>query len=93
MAIDYELIKAMRQKTQAPVDTIGCSETADKTADPKTQRFETLISLMLSAQTRDEITYNAIVNLRTKLKYKCTPKGILNEPELTHDCNQKSNVS
>ncbi|KAJ1918178.1 alpha,alpha-trehalase nth1, partial [Tieghemiomyces parasiticus] len=45
----YDRIKAYRAIHEAPVDTMGCERLADQTiADPKTYRFQTLVSLMLS---------------------------------------------
>jgi len=73
----------------APVDTMGCAVTGNKDANPKTFRFETLVSLMLSAQTKDAITFDAVNQLRTRLAGGCTPDGILNEPDLAHDCIKK----
>jgi endonuclease-3 len=53
-----------RRESNAPVDTMGCSKVGD-TTDPKIYRFQTLIALMLSAQTRDEMTAKAIDSLKT----------------------------
>jgi len=33
----------------------------------QTKRFVTLVSLMLSSQTKDEVTHNAVLNLRVAL--------------------------
>ena len=65
---------AFREKSEAPVDTMGCSKVGDKT-DPKLYRFQTLIALMLSAQTKDPITAKAVENLRT-LKGGLTPSSL-----------------
>lgn len=57
-------IIAFRRSSGAPVDTMGCSQLGDR-GDEKLFRFQTLIALMLSAQTKDEVTAQAVANLRT----------------------------
>ncbi|XP_036324623.1 endonuclease III-like protein 1 isoform X1 [Rhagoletis pomonella] len=59
-----ENIRAMRSATDAPVDTMGCHKCSDNEADEKTQRFQKLVALMLSSQTKDEITYEAMQRLK-----------------------------
>ncbi|KAI6137434.1 DNA glycosylase [Pisolithus thermaeus] len=61
----YDAIKAMRSRIPAPVDTMGCDQAQWKEQDPKNSRFATLISLMLSSQTKDEVTDAAVTKLRT----------------------------
>ncbi|KIK24479.1 hypothetical protein PISMIDRAFT_98508 [Pisolithus microcarpus 441] len=61
----YDAIKEMRSKILAPVDTMGCDQAQWKEQDPKNSRFATLISLMLSSQTKDEVTDAAVAKLRT----------------------------
>ncbi|OQR72317.1 endonuclease III protein 1-like [Tropilaelaps mercedesae] len=67
-------VRAMRAKKDAPVDTMGCHMCADPKAEPKERRFQILISLLLSAQTKDEVNFAACGRLRdhgfipTKLK-------------------------
>ncbi|PFH53574.1 hypothetical protein AMATHDRAFT_137126 [Amanita thiersii Skay4041] len=70
----YDTIKEMRSRTVAPVDTMGCDQAQYKEEDPKARpldkqhrRFATLVSLMLSSQTKDEITDTAVSNLRNAL--------------------------
>lgn len=46
-------IRDMRKEKDAPVDTMGCERCSDDDADDKTQRFQILVSLMLSSQTKD----------------------------------------
>lgn len=60
----WDGIEQMRKKNIAPVDTLGCSSLADRTADPKTFRYQTLISLMLSSQTKDTVTGMTMAKLR-----------------------------
>lgn len=46
-------IKDMRKEHVAPVDTMGCEKCADTDADEPTKRFQILVALMLSSQTKD----------------------------------------
>lgn len=56
----YALTREMRNENVAPVDTMGCESLADRAATPRDQRFQTLVSLMLSSQTKDTVTSVAI---------------------------------
>ena len=47
----------MRQINQAAVDTMGCDQEHDAKASEDDKAYHTLISLMLSAQTKDEVTH------------------------------------
>jgi hypothetical protein len=51
----YKKITKMRKETPAPVDTMGCSELADDKSTPEVKRYQSLISLMLSSQTKDQV--------------------------------------
>ncbi|XP_043641860.1 endonuclease III-like protein 1 [Drosophila teissieri] len=72
-----ENIRIMRISRSAPVDTMGCHRCADLKADSKTQRFQNLVALMLSSQTKDQTTYEAMNRLKdrslTPLKVKEIP--------------------
>lgn len=72
-----ENIRIMRNSRTAPVDTMGCHRCADLKADSKTQRFQNLVALMLSSQTKDQTTYEAMNRLKdrglTPLKVKEMP--------------------
>lgn len=90
----YELIKQMRQKGNvagdAPVDTQGCNYLAinesenmelseqEREEKLKTFRYQTLLSLLLSSQTKDQITAAAMRRLQ---EYGCTVDHI-NETSL-----------
>ncbi|KAK2593989.1 alpha,alpha-trehalase nth1 [Conoideocrella luteorostrata] len=67
----YNAVKKMRSSGgaahNAAVDTMGCERLADRTASPKDQRFHTLISLMLSSQTKDTVNAVAMHRLKTEL--------------------------
>ncbi|XP_017120705.2 endonuclease III-like protein 1 [Drosophila elegans] len=72
-----ESIRVMRNSKSAPVDIMGCHRCADSKADAKTQRFQNLVALMLSSQTKDQTTYEAMNRLKdqnlTPLKIKEMP--------------------
>lgn len=56
-------IRSMRSAADAPVDSVGCEKTFDPDDPPEKQRFEVLVSLMLSSQTKDEVTHAATKRL------------------------------
>ncbi|QNQ00523.1 YALIA101S02e20472g1_1 [Yarrowia lipolytica] len=64
----YARVKKMRALVNAPVDTMGCERLVQDGVPAKVQRFQLLISLMLSSQTKDEVTCQAVLNLREFLK-------------------------
>lgn len=61
-----ENIRMVRQKFPAPVDTMGCDQAHTRTDKDVDQRFQVLVSLMLSSQTKDPITWQAVQNLKEK---------------------------
>ena len=74
-----ENIRKVREKFPAPVDSMGCDQslhTNDKQSD---QRFQILVSLMLSSQTKDQITWAAVQKL--KEAGICNPKGLIEAKE------------
>ncbi|KAG1174983.1 hypothetical protein G6F70_004412 [Rhizopus microsporus] len=76
--IVYNKLEAFRDIEEAPVDTMGCERLAEATASPKVQRFQTLIALMLSAQTKDTVTSAAMVKLQKELPNGLNLESILN---------------
>lgn len=46
-------ILTWRKDHEAPVDIVGCERLADKKAPIEVQKYQTLVSLMLSIQTKD----------------------------------------
>ncbi len=58
----YYRIKEFRKTNLAPVDSMGCATLGR--GSEKNKRFQTLVALMLSPQTRDEMTCAAIQRLR-----------------------------
>ncbi|KAL8692479.1 MAG: hypothetical protein Q9218_002515 [Villophora microphyllina] len=65
--IIYGAVQDMRQKVLAPVDTMGCESLAEDTRSPRDKRFQTLIALMLSSQTKDTTTALAMRRLQLEL--------------------------
>lgn len=67
----YARIEAMRAPggiaADAAVDSLGCEKLWDVDSDPATQRFQVLVSLMLSSQTKDEVTAAAVRRLQGEL--------------------------
>ncbi|GMR42948.1 hypothetical protein PMAYCL1PPCAC_13143, partial [Pristionchus mayeri] len=61
---DLQAIAEMRKNEDAAVDTMGCHMLHDRTAEPQVQRFQILLALMLSSQTKDEVTSAAMMRLR-----------------------------
>ncbi|KEG10711.1 endonuclease III [Trypanosoma grayi] len=73
----YAKIKEIRETTEAPVDTVGCSKLFDKSASNETRRYQILLALMLSAQTKDHVTAAAMHSL---IEHGCTPEVIAKMP-------------
>ncbi|XP_052266156.1 endonuclease III-like protein 1 isoform X2 [Dreissena polymorpha] len=67
-------ISTMRQQRDAPVDTMGCDVISDVTAAPEVYRYQVLVSLMLSSQTKDQVTSAAMARLR---QHGCNIDNIL----------------
>lgn len=67
----YDAAKIMRlpggAAANAAVDTMGCERLADVSAAPRDQRFQTLVALMLSSQTKDTTNAVAMKRLKTEL--------------------------
>ncbi|KAK0185841.1 DNA glycosylase [Armillaria mellea] len=73
----YDAIKAMRANIVAPVDSMGSDSAQLKEKEPRNQRFATLVSLMLSSQTKDEVTDTAVKQLRVALGGSISLQGII----------------
>ena len=77
---DFKKIKEMRKETPAVVDTQGlssCIKVCDQT-DRKLMKFQGLVSLMLSPQTKDNITYETTQKL---IEYGLTIDNVLKMSE------------
>lgn len=81
----YDLLEAYRAKEKAPVDTMGCERLAEPSQPPPVQRFQTLIALMLSSQTKDTVTSVAVWKLQKELPGGLTLDSILEVDEMTLD--------
>ncbi|XP_038618783.1 endonuclease III-like protein 1 [Tachyglossus aculeatus] len=57
-------IRDMRESRDAPVDQLGAGQCFDRDAPPEVQRYQVLLSLMLSSQTKDHITAGAMQRLQ-----------------------------
>ncbi|KAF9009598.1 DNA glycosylase [Cyathus striatus] len=74
----YDLIKEMRSTFIAPVDTMGCDQSQFRETEPKNRRFATLVSLMLSSQTKDEVTDAAVSKLRMAIGGAISIENMIN---------------
>lgn len=86
----YDMIRIQRADIVAPVDTMGCDNAGAH--DPQAiahlppltdreQRFSVLVSLMLSSQTKDEVTAQAMQNLRLGLTGGFSVETVANAPD------------
>ncbi|KAF3932046.1 hypothetical protein ABW20_dc0104684 [Dactylellina cionopaga] len=73
----YDHIKEMRLRIPAAVDTVGCARLAQTNVPPKVKRFQHLIALMMSSQTKDQVTGEAMRRLQTELPGGLTLESIL----------------
>ncbi|ODV92196.1 hypothetical protein CANCADRAFT_783 [Tortispora caseinolytica NRRL Y-17796] len=62
-----DALRIIRQSIKGPVDYVGCHMLPDQTAEPKARRYQCLVSLMLSSQTKDAVTAGAMSSLREAL--------------------------
>lgn len=62
----YAALKHARESTPAPVDIEGAETLADSQGPPDVARFQTLVGLMLSSQTKDPVTSAAVGRLKEK---------------------------
>ncbi|XP_041839533.1 endonuclease III-like protein 1 [Melanotaenia boesemani] len=69
-----EFIREMRSNRDAPVDNMGAEKCYDTEAPAHVRRFQVLVSLMLSSQTKDQVTATAMQKLRA---HGCTVENIL----------------
>uniref|UniRef100_A0A3B5M6W9 DNA-(apurinic or apyrimidinic site) lyase n=1 Tax=Xiphophorus couchianus TaxID=32473 RepID=A0A3B5M6W9_9TELE len=67
-------IREMRSCRDAPVDNMGAEKCYDTQAPAHVRRFQVLVSLMLSSQTKDQVTGAAMQRLRA---HGCTAENIV----------------
>ncbi|KAG5510508.1 hypothetical protein JKF63_06805 [Porcisia hertigi] len=82
----FARLEDYRKHLPAPVDTMGCHRLRDECAPKEVQRFQTLVALMLSAQTKDVVTAAA---METLIKRGLTTQSVhaMTEAELDkHIC-------
>lgn len=75
----YQAIKKQRKTIIAPVDTISPCKVAKYESDD-IRKYQILIALLLSSQTKDEVTFAAITSLNEVLGV-LTPRNVLNAKE------------
>ncbi|RVE75815.1 hypothetical protein OJAV_G00002420 [Oryzias javanicus] len=73
-------IREMRSRRDAPVDQMGAEKCFDTDAPAHVRRFQVLVSLMLSSQTRDQVTAAAMQKLRA---HGCTAGNIVTTDDHT----------
>ncbi|KAM3864585.1 endonuclease III-like protein 1 [Diretmus argenteus] len=73
-------IREMRSSRDAPVDNMGAKTCYDTEAPAHVRRFQVLVSLMLSSQTKDQVTAAAMQKLRA---HGCTVENILSTDDET----------
>ncbi|KAG0717934.1 Endonuclease III-like protein 1 [Chionoecetes opilio] len=73
-------LSTMRAARDAPVDSMGAEHCMDQGTEPQVYRFQVLVSLMLSSQTRDQVTHGAMTKLR---HHGLTPDNLLATPDAT----------
>ncbi|KAG0202857.1 DNA N-glycosylase and apurinic/apyrimidinic (AP) lyase [Mortierella sp. NVP41] len=80
--ITLDRLKEFRLQNPAPVDTMGCERLAEvgDHIPPEVSRFQTLVALMLSSQTKDTVTSVAVRKLQRELKGGLTIQAILDVP-------------
>lgn len=66
-------IREMRKDESAPVDEMGCHKCADTNVSKPIFRYQSLLALMLSSQTKDQVTHAAMQRLKD---FGCTPDSI-----------------
>ena len=57
-------LREMRKDLNADVDSMGCEKCHDDNEPVSVQRYQKLIALMLSSQTKDTVTFAAMKRLR-----------------------------
>ncbi|CAN6670183.1 endonuclease III homolog 2 [Trichomonascus vanleenenianus] len=78
-------VRSSRLRVLAAVDTMGCERLPVKTESPETFRYQLLVALMLSAQTKDEVNAFVMNRLRTELPKGLTVESIRETDEATLD--------
>ena len=78
----WNALMAYRSVNVAPVDTMGCERLFQQDAPPNAQRYQVLLSLLLSPQSKDEKTKESIDNLIAAVAPEVlTPEKLLQIPD------------
>lgn len=89
----YDIIAKQRKGIVAPVDTMGCEQGGrgpeEKPPSEREKRLSTLVSLMLSPQTKDPVTHQATMNLRGLPKGLSLESLLEEAPEAINACINK----
>lgn len=77
----YNHIKTMRSKIITPVDTMGCANipktiSGEDELTQKNYRFQLLVSLMLSSQTKDEVNFKTMQKMKSYFQSQGFKDGI-----------------
>ncbi|CAH1992233.1 unnamed protein product [Acanthoscelides obtectus] len=67
-------LRIMRKDFDAPVDSMGCHKCHEDNAPAEMIRYQKLLALMLSSQTKDQVTFAAMQRL---ISHGCTIDNIL----------------
>ncbi|KAG0269231.1 DNA N-glycosylase and apurinic/apyrimidinic (AP) lyase [Linnemannia exigua] len=80
--LTLDRLREFRLQNPAPVDTMGCERLAEvgDHIPPEVSRYQTLVALMLSSQTKDTVTSVAVRKLQKELKGGLTIQSILDVP-------------
>lgn len=83
----YNHVKIMRSKIVTPVDTMGCANipktiSGESELTKKNYRFQLLVSLMLSSQTKDEVNFQSMAKMRSYFQERGFQDGITLEAML-----------
>ncbi|GJJ76916.1 endonuclease III [Entomortierella parvispora] len=80
--VTLDRLREFRLHNPAPVDTMGCERLAEvgDHIPPEVSRFQTLMALVLSSQTKDTVTSVAVRRLQKELKGGLTIQGVLDVP-------------
>ena len=79
----YENIREMRLKQDAPVDSMGCQKCYSESATEAERRFQILMALLMSSQTKDEINSAAMIRLNERFEsFSASKAAAADETEL-----------
>nr|QDO16376.1 endonuclease III-like protein 1 [Lingulodinium polyedra] len=80
---ELELIRELRGRRDAPVDSLGTEAMGDEGAPKEVFAFQVLVAVFLSSQTRDEATAAAVAQLKKGLPGGLTASSVLRAKDST----------